>query len=88
MRLDLGPRLHAFAHSLLRPSEAAQTERLYRSVTALAAEHGVTTQAGRDRFAERVARMLAGGFELPPAHAQRALVTALVRKRPVSAALR
>ncbi len=78
MPLHAGPRLHAFLHGLLRPSDLALTRELYERVERQFARYGLGTEAGRERLIGELAARIADVLGLSEHHPQRGRIAAFV----------
>ena len=72
MPFHLSARLHALTHGLGRPSEAVETEALYRSVERQLADLGIEDEAGREALVSVIAAEACERLSIPSDHDQAA----------------
>lgn len=68
MRLHFAARMHAFVHSLFRPTDEAETCALYAATVELFEQHGLRADGGRDALIVSVVAETAAAFGIDPHH--------------------
>lgn len=76
----IGARIHAFAHGLFKPSEAALVRQLYDELAGQFSEHGIADSSDRATMKARVAERVCAELDVPADHEQAALIHTFVER--------